>query len=367
MLNRWSYRNALNVLGGARSAAPWLLAALAWSSVAAAQEGDGKPARLFSVESTLEVTMQAPWGEIERKEAFQGAYPASIEYRDENGQVVTLEMTVERRGIKRQEACRYPPVKLRFDKEAVKGTAFRGQKSLKMVTHCDKGARFDQYYILEMLAYRMYNLLTDYSFRVRPLQVNYVDSASGNSIDNRFAFLIEDDSDVAKRNGLKKVDVGKIHVGQLEPQVAGVFSLFQYMIGNSDWAALAGPDPAECCHNVKLIGPKPLQEGDRLVPLPYDFDSAGLVDAEYAAPADGLPINTVTQRLYRGYCAHNPTLDEARQRLSDHEAGFLALIESEQRLTSSSKKKAARYVQKYFEIARDPKKFQSYVIERCRK
>jgi hypothetical protein len=364
MLNQ----SALNkVFAGCRRAAPWLLAALLWSSAAAAQDADRKPAGLFDLESTLAVTMTAPWVAIERNEMNQGAYPATIEYRDENGDAVKLAMTVERRGKKRQEACDFPPIRLRFDKDAVKGSAFRGQKSLKMVTHCEKSSRFDQYYVLEMLIYRMYNVLTDYSFRVRPLQVHYVNSENGDTVDNRFAFLIEDDSDVAKRNGLKKVNVPKLHVGELEPQTSGLFALFQYMVGNVDWAALQGPDPEECCHNVKLIGPRPFEAGEQAIPLPYDFDSAGLVDAEYAAPPAGLPINSVTQRQYRGYCVHNATLEEARLRLIEHEADFVALIENEERLTPKSKKKASRYLQKYFDIARNPKKFQSYIIERCRK
>jgi hypothetical protein len=344
-----------------------LLVALAWCSVAAAQGSDDKPARLFDVESTLAVTMTAPWSDIERKEDDQGAYPATIEYRDANGETVKRAMTVERRGKKRQEACRFPPIRLRFDKEAVKGSAFRGQKSLKMVTHCASSDRYDQFYVLEMLIYRMYNRLTEYSFRVRPLQVEYVDSDDGDVVDERFAFLIEDDGDVAKRNGLKRIDIGKVSIGQLELQAGALMALFQYMIGNADWAALSGPDPRECCHNIKLLGPEPLQPGDLAVPVPYDFDSAGLVDADYAYPNPVLGIKSVTQRLYRGYCAHNGALAAARQALFDHEAAFVALIENEQRLSSRSKKKAIRYLGKYFDIASDSGKFERYVIERCRK
>jgi hypothetical protein len=203
---------------------------------------------------------------------------------------------------------------------------------------------------------------------VRPLQVNYVDSSSGKVVDNRFAFLIEDDGDVAKRNGLKKLNVTRIPVGQLEPEMSGLFALFQYMIANVDWAALQGPDyKDECCHNVKLIGPEPLQAGDFAIPVPYDFDSAGLVDAEYAAPPNGLPIDSVTQRLYRGYCLHNGALEAARQQLLAREGDFLALIESEPRLKPGTKKKATAFLAKFFETAKNPKRFQDYVIERCRK
>jgi hypothetical protein len=362
------HRSALhNVLAGCRPAASLLLVAVTWSSLAAAQGDDEKPDRLFEVESTLPVTMTAPWGDIENKADYQGAYPATIEYRDENGQSVQLAMAVERRGKKRQEACRFPPIRMRFEKDAVKGSAFRGNKSLKMVTHCAKSDRYDQYYVLEMLIYRMYNQLTEYSFRVRPLQVQYVDSEDGDVVDERFAFLIEDDSDVAQRNGLKKLDIGTLPIGQLDPQTGALMALFQYLIGNADWAALSGPDPSECCHNVKLVGTEPLQPGDLAVPVPYDFDSAGLVDADYAFPNPSLGINSVTQRLYRGYCAHNGALEAARQALFDHEAAFVALFENEQRLSSGSKKKAIRYLGKYFDTARDSGKFERYVIERCRK
>ena len=59
----------------------------------------------------------------------------------------------------------------------------------------------------------MYAIRSYYaSFRVRPLQATYLDSDSGEEVDSRFAFLVEDDSDVAKRNGLEKVDVGRIPV-----------------------------------------------------------------------------------------------------------------------------------------------------------
>ena len=346
----------------------WLTLGLLGTTSAQAQEsGDVKPDKLFSSEETLEVTMIAPWRDLERNERYQDAYPAELKYTDSTGAAVTLPMTVERRGVKRQEVCRYPPIKLRFEKEVVKGTTFRGQKSLKMVTHCEKSKRFDQYYILEMLAYQMYNVLTDVSFRIRPLQVTYVESDNGKEVDSRFAFLIEDDSDLAKRNDLNKIKVPRVRVSQLHPDQTALFSLFQYMIANVDWAALAGPDPEECCHNVKLLGPEPLGEDDFILPVAYDFDSSGLVDAKYAAPPNGLPINSVTQRLYRGYCGHNPNLEPARQLILSKETEILAVIRNESRLTSSTQKKAIKYLGDFFEIARAQKKYDKYVIERCRK
>jgi len=330
------------------------------------QEGTSKPAKLFSTNDTLNVTLTGPWRDIVRKKRNENPYPATLEFTDELGNTMTLDMTAERRGLTRQRVCDFPPIKLRFDKEKVKGTTFRGQKSLKMVTHCKNATRYEQYYILEMLAYQMYNLITEYSFRVRPLTVNYVDSKTGKTDKSRFAFLIEDDSDVAKRNGLKKLNIPKIKVTQLEPEVTSYFSLFQYMIANVDWAALSGPGP-DCCHNAKLIGPEPLKPADLAYPIPYDFDSAGLVNAHYAAPPRGLPIRSVTQRLFRGYCAHNSTLEDARNKFLSQEAAIIGLIDHENRLSSGNKKKSTRYIERFFDTIRDPDDFQDDIIQRCRK
>jgi hypothetical protein len=342
------------------------LTGISVNALGAAAPGIQKPARLFASEETLAVTMTAPWSDLQGRKSYQGAYPAELSYRDASGNSVVLAMTVERRGVKRQQVCSFPPVRLRFEKEAVKGTVFRGQKSLKMVTHCEKSDRYDQFYVLEMLAYRMYNLLTDYSFRVRPLQVTYVDSADGGTLYSRFAFLIEDDGDLAKRVAQKKLDVPKISPDRLDFQQTSLLALFQYMIGNVDWAALMGPDPAECCHNIKLFAPEPFEASDFAIPVPYDFDSSGLVDARYAVPHEALPITSVTQRLFRGYCLHNATLDDARRQILAREAEIQALISDEGRLSSNSKKKAGRYLDEFFKMARNPSRFEKFVTGKCR-
>jgi hypothetical protein len=326
-----------------------------------------KPAGLFSSTDTLDVTISAPWRRLQKDERSQTPYPAKILFRDRVGKTVSLDLTAERRGITRQEICSFPPIKLRFEKETVKGTLFDGQKSLKMVTHCKHPKRYEQLYILEMLAYRIYNLLTDYSFRVRPLQVTYEDSQEDKSADPRFAFLIEDESDVAERNDLKKVKLASVAPSRLDPNQAGLLGLFQYMIGNTDWASLRGPDPAECCHNIKLIGHEPPTPDNHIIPLPYDFDSAGLIGAWYAAPHGSLPIKSVTQRLYRGFCMHNFHVEGARQLVLSQQAAILALIEHEARLTSKSKKKATRYLEDFFEVAGDLDDFNKKVIQQCRR
>ena len=337
------------------------------------------PDRLFESGDTVQVTLTGPWRELVRDDNYQGTYPATLEYTDESGNTTPLDVTVERRGKTRQRVCKIPPIKLRFDKQGVKGTMFRGQKSLKLVTHCESIERYQQYYVLEFLAYRIYNLLTDFSFRVRPLTATYLqvgadeEEDSGFSLFKKktsegpaFAFLIEEDKDVANRHDLKNLHIPRIDPGQLDTDVAALYSLFQYLIANPDWAATAGPDPEECCHNSKLIGPEPTEPGDVLYPVPYDFDSSGLVDSEYAVPPEGLSIRSVTQRVYRGYCAHNAALEGARQEILASEQAIYQLFEAEARLTPDRRDKALRFLGNGFEVLRDDEMFASRIVEKCR-
>jgi len=332
---------------------------------AAEKEPGSKPAKLFTTPEPLTITLSAPWRDVERNEKYQGTYPAKIEFTDELGNATSLNMTVERRGITRQTVCRFPPIKLRFDKKKVKGTSFRGQKSLKMVTHCQTSSRFLQFYVMEMLIYRMYNIITDFSFRVRPLTVTYVDSEQGKQQKPRFAFLIEDHSDVAKRNGQKKLSVSKTTKKQLDPPEFSNLALFQYMISNLDWSALKGPGKDKCCHNAKLIGQDPVK--DPIYAIPYDFDAAGLINAPYASPPENLPVSMVTQRLYRGFCAHNKNVEDSRQRFLDNEQAILALVKDEPLLNSGVRKRALKYLERFFATLQDKQAFQKNIIGRCRK
>jgi hypothetical protein len=354
----------------------WLFATLAPSQEA---QGEVKPARLFEREDTIDASITAAWRELVRNDDFQGSYPAEIQFIDELGTTVTLNVTVERRGVSRQTVCRIPPIKLRFDKEEVKGTTFRGQESLKLVTHCKLSAGYEQYYILEFLAYRVYNLLTDFSFRVRPLTATYLlpgsenEEQSGVSFFRKktsegpvFAFLIEEAKDVANRHDLKNLHIPKISPTLLDSDEAALYGLFQFLIANVDWAATVGPDSEECCHNTKLIGPEPTMPGDTLYAIPYDFDSSGLVDSEYAVAPQALPIRSVTQRIYRGYCAHNRSLDSARQRMLVNEQAIYRLFKEERRLDDEKRDKALRFLEQAFLIFKDETTFRTEIIEKCR-
>jgi hypothetical protein len=337
-----------------------------WAQAACAmQDTDQRQnsARLFASAEPMEFTIHAAWRDIVRKKADQSPYPATLEFIDASGQTRTLALSVARRGITRQRVCDFPPIKLRLAGKTGGDSVFYGEKSLKMVTHCRKGERWEQYYVKEMLAYRIYNTVTERSFRVRPLVVTYLDSATGNRDGPHLAFLIEDDGAVARRNGLKKIKLAEIGPTQLEPLESSRFALFQYLIGNTDWAALSGPSE-KCCHNSTLMG-RDVRTG--IYAVPYDFDSSGLVNASYAAPIERLPIRSVTERLYRGFCVHNATLEPARKQYLDTEAQILDIVRNENRLDGRNKQAALRYLGRFFDVMRSEREFAAEVTVKCRK
>jgi len=319
---------------------------------------------LFQSDDDLEITISAPWRDMVRDKRNQAPYSATLRYADEFGDDRRIPLTVERRGKTRQEVCRFPPIRLRFDKEDVAGTVFEGNKSIKMVTHCDNGRRWEQYYVLEMLAYRIYNLITDRSFRVRPLSVTYHDSDRDKADGPRFAFMIEDDKLVADRNGLDKFDAVEIRPEQLDSLESSRFALFQYLIGNADWSSLGGPPGDDCCHNAKLIVP---ESGAPVYALPYDFDSSGLVDAHYAVPNEALRITRVTQRLFRGFCLHNATLESARAEFLEKRRAIAAIVEAEQLLRSRNRSRAIRYLNEFYDVVEDDARFERAITNACRK
>lgn len=337
----------------------WLLAA------PLPAQGDSKPPKLFSETSEMEVTLNGPWRRISNNIKRDARYPAQLTYTGPDGQQHSLDVEVEPRGISRRlRLCDFPPLKVYFDKAKTKGTEFRGNGSLKLVTYCNQRSKYEQYYIKEYLAYRIYNLITEFSFRVRPMMVEYRDSESKNYSIKRFSFLVEDLDDVAKRNELKKLAVAKISYKTLDPVETGKLGLFQFMIGNVDYATNEGPEDDSCCHNTKLIG-----TGDYEVPrysIPYDFDATGLVDAHYAYPPEVLKLRNIRQRLYRGFCRTNDQLPQTVALFNVKKPEILDLFRNDPHLDKHNRNKAIGYIEDFYNIINDPKSFKKQITDKCR-
>ena len=91
-------------------------------------------------------------------------------------------------------------------------------------------------------------------------------------------------------------------------------SLFQYMIGNTDYSILA-------LHNVLMIDDA---KGVRRT-VPYDFDYSGLVNTHYAVPVKDLNLSSVRERRWRGPCKTEAEVEQALAPFLEKKAELLAL------------------------------------------
>ncbi len=326
---------------------------------------DDKPPKLFTNDTEMAITLSGPWRTIKRNIKKDILYPAQITYTAANGQQSTFDVEVAPRGLTRRfKTCKFPPLKIHFDKKKMKGTEWRGNKSLKLVTYCHINKKYEQYYTKEYLAYRIFNLITEFSFRVQPLMVEYVDSEGKNDTLTRFSFLIEDADEVADRHDMEKLTISKVPHKKLDAVETSNVALFQYMIGNLDWAATGGPDKDKCCHNSKIIAPN-MDAVPKYV-VPYDFDSSGIVNAHYAAPPAELRVRTVRQRLFRGFCTHSATLPQAVERFQEKKPEIIALIENDPNLSDKTRSNTLKYIEDFYKVIDNPKRFEKNITDKCR-
>ncbi|MGH6658906.1 MAG: hypothetical protein ACREBM_04550, partial [Sphingomicrobium sp.] len=241
--------------------------------------------------------------------------------------------------------CDFAPLRVMFTGSPPAGSLFAGQKRLKLVTHCKNSAGFQQILLLEYAAYRMYNLLTPLSMRVRLATIDYVDD-SGRPIVSRSGFFLEDPDDIAKRNNLRELRAGeRVPIAWLSPADAARYALFQDLIANHDWSMRAGPAGDECCHNARLIG---TGAPGQAIPVPYDFDFSGMVNAPYATPPDELGISDVRERRYRGYCVHNAQAMAAAQQLRANRAALLGVLAATPGMDPKTAQRATNFLDRFF-------------------
>jgi hypothetical protein len=256
--------------------------------------------RLFEDEDILQLKLSANFHAVQKDRSDNPSYhPAMLSYKNDDSMQISIPIKIKARGNFRKDRnnCVFPPLLLNFPKYHADSLGlFMNQEKLKLVTHCAG----DQYVIREWLVYKLYNLVTEKSFRARLVKVDYIDSSAKLKVDSHYGILIEDESQMAQRNGAIIVKKKLVPPQATNHEEYLKMTVFQYMIGNTDWSI-------PYLHNIRLISTDSTK-----VPytVPYDFDHAGIVSAPYAHPAEQLELSSVRQRLYRGYCLPYTDFDE---------------------------------------------------------
>jgi hypothetical protein len=327
-----------------------------------AQSAGDPPVALFASDDELEIELRLPLKRLLRQRS-QDVEVEGVLLVTNAAAARPLDVEIRPRGHKRLEICPFPPLRLNLRRSQVADTVFAGQNRLKLVTLCADTERHARYLELEYLAYRMYEQVAEAAFRVRWSNMRYVDSERDDEARTAPAFFLEPIGGVAERLALQAVAVPSLRLEQLEPRALARLALFQFMIGNTDWA-VTQPTLGEdaCCHNGDVLA-RPADPGSFVI-VPFDFDHAGIVGADYAKPDERLGIRSVRERLYRGFCATNGYLDETIAAFNAARPAIEALLE-ERSSTPETRAAAASYLADSYEILNDEHEKQRQIIDRC--
>jgi hypothetical protein len=315
---------------------------------------------LFCSEQELPIKLAYSIKDLKKDTNDSTYLKTPLSYQDEAGAWQTIEVEIRARGNYRRAKCDFPPLKLKIKKSKAKGTVFEGNQKLKMVLPCLRSKNLNDDLIKEYLAYRIYGLITPYHFETRMIRL-YLSETGGKKTEEYelLGFLIEDGKHFAQRFDGQEVK-RFTHIVHMDTLSCVQNAFFQYLIGNTDYSMTYR-------HNEKLF-----RIQDDVVPVPYDFDMTGLVDPKYAVVSEvqneTLPIEHVTQRLYRGFRRDPEVFQQIRQQYLESKDEILGLLQRYESFFGDEKEyeRAWKFVQEFFEVLEDDKKFKRSIVDQAR-
>jgi len=325
---------------------------------------------LFESHAIMDLAIPLDFGTLcrPRKTPDCDYTPTTLDYIDEHGVEQSIPIEVKIRGGWRSLSrnCSAPLLFIRFDEAETADTPFQGQSLLPLTTHCGQGlsieefkvrqtrSTWEQYLLKEYLAHELYNVITGVSLHARLVRMTYPNpDKPGRKIRN-YAFFTEHFESVARRNGDELLPRGEFKHEKLDLHAASRVALFQFMIGNTDWSIVRE-------RNITLLQ-KP--DGGQ-VPLPFDFDMSGLVDAHYAGPPPSLPIDEVQERYYLGFCGPEAGLDALFALYLSKQEDLLATAKSIPGLNRKSLKSTRRFLEEFFRILQSEDLMTEQIVNHC--
>jgi len=296
-----------------------------------------------------------------KKETNDSTYLLSKLYYKNEAQWDSLDVKIRARGNYRRAHCYFPPLKVKIKKSVAKGTIFQGNKELKLVMPCVQSSSTQDNVVKEYMAYKIFEVISPYHFNTRMADIEFIELRGKKSkVHHIKGFLIEDIDKVAKRENSRKMK-RIVHPFEQDDMSATQNDFFQYMIGNTDYSTAYQ-------HNQKLV----FTADNKTVPLPYDFDMSGLVDASYAVVSqvqgEVLSIESVTDRLYRGFERDEQVYQEVRKQFLDKKDRVFEVIDTLKPQFDNEKEFqiARNFIDDFYKVLSDDNKFKSEILRKAR-
>jgi hypothetical protein len=310
---------------------------------------------LFDSDSMLEVALKFDITEY-KKRKDDSTYMDAWLSTAVNGDTITRKIKLRARGEFRRKFCDMPPIMLNLDMDDSIQGYFRNINKLKMVTVCPAGNQ--EYLLKEYLTYKLYSVLTDVSYKVRLLKVNYINSNKQNKGTSDFAFVIEPDDLLAKRTEAVEVTTANLTQKNVKPEMMDRMAVFNYMIGNTDWSVPIG-------HNTKLFAQYYSERPDLAAVVPFDFDFSGIVNTDYAAPFHTLSLGSVRERKYLGMCRDKETFLKVLSEFNSKKREFYKVISEFSLLDERSKNDMIYYLDTFYEDLIKPEALARTLLREC--
>lgn len=266
---------------------------------------------------------------------------ALLTYHINDKDSINKKIKLKSRGEFRHGYCAFPPLSISLIIADSGNTKQVKTEKIKVVTHCQYGN--ENYLFKEYLVYRLYNLLTEFSFRVRLAKIEYISTAKKSKIISSYCFLVEPFDLLTERTNTVEVNSASLIQRNMIPEMMNRVTIFNYMVGNTDWAVTYQ-------HNCKTVKRNSSDDQGLGIPVPFDFDYSGLVNAHYATPAENLGLESVLQRRYLGLCRTEKEFSEALKEFSAKKNDFYLLISEFPYLNEKERKLMIDYLDEFYSL-----------------
>ena len=327
-----------------------------------AQEKENK---LFKDNQPLDIALKVSIKEV-KDNTGDTVYSANqLFYRNSKGSFDSVKADLKARGKFRLKECYFPPLRIKMEKADIQGTVFEGNKSLKLVMPCKTQSSSNDLVVREFLCYKLYEVITPYCLKTRLVNIDFTEEQKKKEKNFQLkGILLEDVDKAAKRFNAKIANENMRVLPSILQDTADLrVSLFQYMISNTDWSSMYQ-------HNIRLV-----QRGtnDLFVPITFDFDMSGLVDAPYSVVSETTEgeignQQTVRDRLYRGWCRADDVTQFVRKEFISKEDKLLAAVDGlKDQLPAKQIEDIKDYLGQFFKTLKDDNSFRKLIANQCRK
>jgi len=311
----------------------------------------------YTNESPIKVRLESNFTQLSMNREQEAYQPAVLHVQFSDAVAMRCEVRIRPRGKSRLKYCTTPPLKIDFTKSGLQSTSLRQLEKVKLVTRCRADYWFEPYVLKEYLVYKLHNLITPLSYRARLAEILFVDTGNNGEQWSNYGFILEETDAVGRREGLEEVEKPTDMVSKLNPDHALQLSMFQYMVGNTDWHLSIG-------HNMKYYK-DPESDAHQLWAIPYDFDLTGMVKAVYAAPRGDLGQKNVKDRKFIGNTPTEDRLQKVILHFKSRKEELYQVVEAFEYLKKKDKKEIIQYLDDFFETVNNPEKVRECFIDEC--